>query len=137
MFLFISEECMLVGRECWWDFYQSKYISMLPYIFGTLEYTYIISNAYLFRYLISQKFRCPTSLSFIYIFLYAFGKNGGKNLCFRICRYICTYLKIRYRKVASSRPVYYSILELFGQRSQYIGMKFPLHKASENLKMCY
>ena len=25
-----------------------------------------------------------------------------------------------YRKVASSRPVYYSILELFGQRSHYI-----------------
>jgi hypothetical protein len=33
-----------------------------------------------------------------------------------------------YRKVASSRPVYYSILELYGQRSQYISIKFPLHK---------
>ena len=42
-----------------------------------------------------------------------------------------------YRKVASSRPVYYSILELFGQRSQYIIIKFPLHKPSENLKTCY
>ena len=32
-----------------------------------------------------------------------------------------------YRKVASSRPVYYSILNSFGQRSQYISIKFPLH----------
>ena len=37
-----------------------------------------------------------------------------------------------YRKVASSRPVYYSILNSFGQRSQYISIKFPLHKQSEN-----
>ena len=39
-----------------------------------------------------------------------------------------------YRKVASSRPVYYSILDLFGQ-----SIKFPLHKPSENLKTetCY
>ena len=44
---------------------------------------------------------------------------------------------LNYRKVASSRPVYYSILELLGQRSQYIRIKFPLHKPSENLKMCY
>ena len=42
-----------------------------------------------------------------------------------------------YRKVASSRPVYYSILELFGQRSQYIRIKFPLHKPSENSWVCY
>ena len=41
-----------------------------------------------------------------------------------------------YRKVASSRPVYYSILNSFGQRSQYISIKFPLHKQSENPKMC-
>ena len=39
---------------------------------------------------------------------------------------------VRYRKVASSRPVYYSILN-----SQYISIKFPLHKQSENPKMCY
>ena len=38
-----------------------------------------------------------------------------------------------YRKVASSRPVYYSILQLFDQRSQYISIKFPLHKPSENV----
>ena len=38
-----------------------------------------------------------------------------------------------YHKVASSRPVYNSILELFGQRSQYISIKFPLHKPSENV----
>ena len=35
------------------------------------------------------------------------------------------------------RSTMYSILELFGQRSQYIIIKFPLHKPSENLKMCY
>ena len=40
--------------------------------------------------------------------------------------------KIKYRKVASSRPVYYSILKPFGQRSHYISIKFPLHKQSEN-----
>ena len=34
--------------------------------------------------------------------------------------------------VVSSRPVYYSILELFGQRTQYISIKFPLHKPPEN-----
>ena len=38
-----------------------------------------------------------------------------------------------YRKVASSRPVYYSILQLFDQRSQYIQVKYPLHKPSENV----
>ena len=31
-----------------------------------------------------------------------------------------------YRIVASSRPVYYSILNSFGQKSQYISIKFPL-----------
>ena len=41
--------------------------------------------------------------------------------------------RITYHKVASSRPVYYSIFELFDQRSQYICIKFPLHKPSENL----
>ena len=39
-----------------------------------------------------------------------------------------------YRKVASSRPVCYSILELLGHRLQYISIKFLLHKPSENLK---
>ena len=43
-----------------------------------------------------------------------------------------------YRKVSSSRPVYlYSILELFGQSSQYISIKVSLHKPSENLKTCF
>ena len=42
-----------------------------------------------------------------------------------------------YRKVASTRPVYYSILEFFGQRSQNISIKVPLHKQSENPQMCY
>ena len=37
-----------------------------------------------------------------------------------------------YRKVASSRPVYYPILNSFGQSSQYIRLKFSLHKQSEN-----
>ena len=31
-----------------------------------------------------------------------------------------------YHKVASSRSVYYSIFELFDQRSQYISINFPL-----------
>ena len=34
---------------------------------------------------------------------------------------------MEYRKVASSTPVYYSILNSFVQRSQYISIKFPLH----------
>ena len=38
---------------------------------------------------------------------------------------------------ASSKPVYYSILEIFGQRSQYISIKFPLRKQSENAWVCY
>ena len=45
----------------------------------------------------------------------------------------CTYSVVhRYRKVASSRPVYYSILNSLGQRSQYISIKFPLHKQSDD-----
>ena len=43
----------------------------------------------------------------------------------------------KYHKVASSRPFYYSILESFGQRSEYISIKFPLHKESENPWTCY
>ena len=31
------------------------------------------------------------------------------------------------------RAVDYSMLKYFGQRSQYIRIKFPLHKLSENL----
>ena len=42
-----------------------------------------------------------------------------------------------YRKVASSRLVYYSILNSLGQRSQYISIKFCLHKQSENAWVCY
>ena len=38
---------------------------------------------------------------------------------------------------ALDRPKYYSILELLGQRSQYISINFLLHKPSENLKTCY
>ena len=45
---------------------------------------------------------------------------------------VTIFLSARYRKVASSRPVYYSILNSFGQRSQYISIKYPLHKPSEN-----
>ena len=44
---------------------------------------------------------------------------------------------INCRKVANSRPVYYSILDHFVQRSQYISIKIPLHKQSEKVKMCY
>ena len=46
-------------------------------------------------------------------------------------------LETIYHKVGSSRPVYYSILDLLGQRSQYIRIRFPLHKQSENPWMCY
>ena len=35
----------------------------------------------------------------------------------------------KYRKVTSSKPVYYSILNSLGQRSQYISIKFPLHNS--------
>ena len=42
-------------------------------------------------------------------------------------------IKLKYHKVASSRPVYYSILELYGQKSQYISIKFPLPKAATHL----
>ena len=41
-------------------------------------------------------------------------------------------LNFKYHKVASSRPVYCSILELLGQRSEYIRIKFSHHKPSEN-----
>ena len=41
-----------------------------------------------------------------------------------------------YHKVASSRPVYYSILEPFGQRSHCTSIKFPLHKPSEETYYC-
>ena len=40
-------------------------------------------------------------------------------------------------KVARSRLDNYSILESFGQRSQYISIKIPLHKQSENPWVCY
>ena len=37
-----------------------------------------------------------------------------------------------YSKVASGRPVYYSTLNSFGQRSQYISIKLPRHKQFKN-----
>ena len=43
----------------------------------------------------------------------------------------------KFHKVPSSRPVYYSILNSFGKRSQYIRIKIPLHKQSEYPWMCY
>ena len=55
----------------------------------------------------------------------------------RDCTFIYFQKKSTYRKDASSRPVYYSILEPFGQRSQYISIKFTLHKPSENPFKCY
>ena len=42
-----------------------------------------------------------------------------------------------YRKVASSSLVYYWILNSLGQRSQYISIRFPLHKQFENAWVCY
>ena len=50
---------------------------------------------------------------------------------------IMPYSYFNYRKVASSRPIYYSILDHFVQRSQYISIKIPLHKQSKNVTMCY
>ena len=38
----------------------------------------------------------------------------------------------KYRISANSFRGNYSFLKLFGQRSQYISIKFPLHKPSEN-----
>ena len=54
--------------------------------------------------------------------------------CLVECATVCvkSVVILIYRKVASSRPVYYSILNSFGQRSQYISIKFPLYKQSEN-----
>ena len=42
------------------------------------------------------------------------------------------YVQYSYRKVTSSRLAYYSILDSFVQRSQYISIKFPIHKQTEN-----
>ena len=42
----------------------------------------------------------------------------------------------KYRKVASSRPVYYSIFNFLSQRSQYISITFPLYKHSCLLLRC-
>ena len=47
------------------------------------------------------------------------------------------YFSFQCHKVVSSRLVYYSILNSFGKRSQYISIKFALHKQSENPWMCY
>ena len=44
--------------------------------------------------------------------------------------FVCVACKIQvgnmYRKVTSSRPAFYSILNPFGQRSQYISIEFHL-----------
>ena len=50
---------------------------------------------------------------------------GGGHIRVRLRFFILVGHEIKYRKVASSRPVYYSILEHFGQRSQFISIKFP------------
>ena len=56
---------------------------------------------------------------------------------FTVDEFAINHLNTNYRIVASSRPVYYSILDPLGKRSQNISIKFPLHKQSENMKMCY
>ena len=43
----------------------------------------------------------------------------------------------KYLKVLSSRPIYCSILNSLCQRSQYVSIKLPLHKQSENAWVCY
>ena len=42
-------------------------------------------------------------------------------------------VRTTYHTVASSRLIYYSILDHYVQRSQNISIKIPLHKQSENL----
>ena len=44
------------------------------------------------------------------------------------------WLVVMYHENTSSKPVYYFILYSFGQRSNYISIKFPLQKQSENPK---
>ena len=66
------------------------------------------------------------------------GSLGVQCLCYFLFQIIdavawsfLSCLKLRrlvYCKVPSSRPGYYSMLYLFGQRSQYISIKFALHK---------
>ena len=58
-----------------------------------------------------------------------------ENFSIMVCtklNYVLVSLALNYSKVSSSRLVYYPILELFVQRSQYI--KFPLHKYLKILK---
>ena len=68
---------------------------------------------------------------------FKFNYKISKSRCFLSHRGISYkkssfYMIYRYCKVGSSGPVYYSILNYFGQRSQYINIKFPLYKESEN-----
>ena len=80
--------------------------------------------------------------------IYAIGQCHNQNLSYMILlnfKHIYwlqsstkfVYFLLSYRKVASSRLVYYSILDHFVQRSQYIRIKVPPHKQSENPWMCY
>jgi hypothetical protein len=57
--------------------------------------------------------------------------------CFRTVYKSLHHANFTYRKDASSRPVYYSILNSFGQRSTYISIKLPLPKLSKSPKVCY
>ena len=73
---------------------------------------------------------------------FKFNYKISKSRCFLSHRGISYkkssfYMIYRYCKVGSSRPVYYSILNYFGQMSQYISIKFTLHKQSENSWICY
>ena len=91
--------------------------------------------------------RCRTLFAIIYVAHVVYTRNGIE-LCFEGAFQFLhesmffsswTWLFIMtttYRKVASSRPVYYSTVDILGQRSQYISIKFPPHTPSENLKTC-
>ena len=94
---------------------------------------------------------CPTKVKYSvinyicewYWYTYIFLKIWKRNYCMKYFRNLRKMHKSYhwdwdyYCKVSSSRPVYYSILDTFGQRSRYKSIKFPLHKESENPWTCY
>ena len=91
------------------------------------------------KQLLNGPFKLYTSSIGIGFFLQSNTLVSGLSVCTNAnSAFVCTpanisiYFQIKHRKVASSRLVYYSILNSFGQRSLYISIIFPLHKQSEN-----
>ena len=62
------------------------------------------------------------------------GQKNAKKWLQNTVVWVIKVMKSMYSKVASSRPVYYSILNSFGQRSQYISIKFPFINSLKILK---